>query len=124
LLGNRRAVVCTVRTDSECKGTEGLLCVRTESECKGTEGLLCVLHELHYSHRPLNMTITLHCATESVNGILNIRDTPRLEEAYLLDHTDGTTCGFYLPPPPQVARNYRGDWRDTLLNCKNYHRGG
>jgi len=31
-------VLLCVRTDSDCKGTEGLLCVRRESDCKGTEG--------------------------------------------------------------------------------------
>jgi len=38
-------VLLCVRTDSDCKGTEGLLCVRRESDCKGTEGLLCVRRE-------------------------------------------------------------------------------
>ena len=31
-------VLLCVRTDSDCKGTEGLLCVRRESDCKSTEG--------------------------------------------------------------------------------------
>ena len=37
IVREQKLLLC-VRTNSDCKGTEGLLCVRRESDCKGTEG--------------------------------------------------------------------------------------
>ena len=97
-----------VRTESDCKGTEGLWYVRTKSYCKGTESLLCVLHELHYSHRPLNM-----------NHILLLCDW---KCKWRLERKRYTTT---RPAGPHVRHNMRFLPSHSHPQVAiNYHRGG